>query len=71
MDMTDTVVEQEEKRMEVDVSTITSSPDDDDLPMREDTPEDAFQYDDNPTQVETNIPSYTTVWRIFSIQKML
>ena len=52
-DMTDTVVEQEEKRMEVDVSTITSSPDDDDLPMREDTPENAFWYDDNLTQVES------------------
>ena len=51
MDMIDKVVESEGKQMDMDVSTITSSPEDDDLLMLEDAKEDSFQYDDNPTQV--------------------
>ena len=52
-DMIDKVVESEGKQMDMDVSTITSFPEDDDLLMLEDTKEDSFQYDDNPTQVDT------------------
>ena len=48
--MIDKVVESEEKQMDMDVSTITAFPEDDDLLMLEDAKEDAFQYDDNPTQ---------------------
>ena len=52
-DMIDTVVESEGKQMDMDVSTITSSPEDNDPLMMEDTKEDSFQYDDNPTQVDS------------------
>ena len=50
VDMIDMVVELEGKWMDLDVSTITSLPDDDNLLMIEDTKEASFQYDDNPTQ---------------------
>ena len=53
MDMIDKVVESEGKWMDMDVSTITSFPEDDDLLMLEDTKEDSFQYDDNPTQADS------------------
>ena len=49
--MIDKVVESEGKQMDMDVSTITSFPEDNDLLMLEDAKEDTFQYDDNPTQV--------------------
>ena len=55
-DMIDMVVESEGKWMDMDVSTITSSPEDNDLLMIEDTKEDSFQYDDNLTQVD---PTYS------------
>ena len=71
-DVTDTVVEQEEKWMEVDVSTITSSPDDDDLLMREDTKEDAFRYDDNLTQVDPKyLKSHNSLESIFDSEEAL
>ena len=52
VDTIDMGVELEGKRTDMDVSTITSSPEDDDLLMMEDTKKTSFQYDDNPTQVD-------------------
>ena len=49
-DMIDKVVESDGKQMDMDVSTITSLPEDNDLLMLEDVKEDTFQYDDNPIQ---------------------
>ena len=48
--MIDKVVKSERQQMDMDVSTITDFPEDDDLLMLEDAKEDKFQYEDNPVQ---------------------
>ena len=48
LNVIDKVVESEIQQMEMDVSTITDFPEDDDLLMLEDAKEDEFQYEDNP-----------------------
>ena len=71
MAIADTVEEQEEKTMKVDVSTITSSPDEDDL-LTEDILKDAFQYDDNPTQVTTmHSKSHNSLENIIDLEDTL
>ena len=48
--MIDKVVESKRQQMDMDVSTITDFPEDNDLLMLEDAKEDEFQYEDNPVQ---------------------
>ena len=67
--MIDKVVESKRQQMDMDVSTITDFPEDDDLLMLEDAKEDEFQYEDNPVQANMMIPRYLMIRRAFLTRK--